>query len=329
MIQGISRYVLGEYNNNKVLEVYNKAKELYRNPTPPPPSGFVENTMEIVLADQGLNPPGIFTVLTHGGQPQAKGGYIAYEAGNHDCWTSGLPGFNAWNEIELQGDPSQPTPCDEGGECGTDGCLKSFYLPEGSTQGLNLRIEVGRYYGYWMDSDFKWHEFTRELYGRGKILPQADAPVGTSGAKRQCMQDYFEQILLANKSRVANSCKPRTETGTTASCKPDSYYRWHGFGGIRYASQYIHEVRSIFVQQYARVILEDPNGNNDMSKSHFVMHVASDRKSDSGMTASGANCISRFKKLTADWQPFNTWCTSSGCSQAQFEANPPPFHSNI
>ena len=81
-------------------------------------------------------------------------------------------------------------------------------------------------------------------------------------------------------------------------------------------------LKAVFVQQYARLVLDDPNGVDDRHLARYVMHVASDRKAASGQTTSGALGISRFKRITNDWQPFNM---ITSMSREELEANPPPF----
>ena len=265
------------------------------------------NYVDLIVSDMGNSE--VRTVMTHGSMIQAYMGQW-----RDDVFTRELPGFNVWNEIELQGDPDTAFPNSGGG------CLKAYHE---DTRSLNTRVEFGKYRGWYLDKHDQWHLFSERIGTQGVMNPRAGS---VFGSRRQCMQDYFTDIL----TEYVNVVSPmiiRRESATTVSAKPCFYYRWHGFGGAFFPvypnpNNKTGEVKAIFVQQYARLIVEDPALPDDRDAANFVMHVASDHKNETGQTVEGATGISKFKKVTKDWQSFNM---ITGITEQELRSNPPPF----
>ena len=80
--------------------------------------------------------------------------------------------------------------------------------------------------------------------------------------------------------------------------------------------------KAVFVQLYLRLAVQNPNLPDDRHLANYVAHIGSDYKNSSYITLGDVG-ISRFKKITNDWQPFNL--ITGGISKAELEANPPPF----
>ncbi len=72
-----------------------------------------------------------------------------------------------------------------------------------------------------------------------------------------------------------------------------------------------------------RLVVDDPSKKKDIDLARYVVHVGSDIKEPDGKTKQGDIGISKHKRVTKDWQPFNF--ITGGITKAELLANPPPF----
>ena len=268
------------------------------------PSGqsvILPNSVDLIWEDMHGKPIG-YPVATHGGYPQYQGSNIKNVA------TMDVPKFNQWTEVEEEGDTANPFP-DSGG-----GCLKTI------NKATNTRVELGAYRGWWLDKNNVWHDMGSRYGIHGTIVPRSTS---VYGGIRSCEQDYFKQIRAAHMSEMTPpSSLIRDEAGGFTSAKPNWYFRWHGFG-VTTQPTTSTSVKAVFVQVYARLIVDDPSKPDDRHLARYLLHVASDHKTIDGLTTlTGDLGISRYKRVTNDWQPYNmmTYIT-----REELDKNPPPF----
>ncbi len=304
MITGINRFIKGKFNQDALDEVYSKGKDLYVAEVTPPSSGILPNSVELIWADTyapNLN----FTTATSTSQGQ-------YDTGDpykppFEIGTTGypVPTVNTWNEVELEGTDTS--------------CSHSI------NQAVNTRVEIAGYEGWWKDASGNWQTMNTNSRGGG-ILP---AKSGLTSGERGCTQQYFKDIRDPVYEEVkADIVTPGVSFDTRSNLthifvKPQSYFRWHGWGA-RTTFETPQTCKGIVTQQYFRLVVDDPNGPDDRHLARFVVHTACDRKDYDGTQMWNIE-ISRFKRVTNDWQPFST---SHGImSFEELQANPPPFQS--
>ncbi len=299
--------------NKKVLNSFNKwaKKQLDTSSNIFSKSKIIPNSLDLIWEDMNEKPIG-YTVMTHWGMLQFKASDFK------DISSRNIPRFNAWNEVEEEGDINKsfefcPTPKNPNLKCAW-GCLK------GINKAVNTRVEIWTYRGWWMDQNNVWHSMWTAS-GLHWVVNPRDSSV--FGSRRLCFQDYFTDILDSNRNEQTKIPGPlvRKENNGNISLKPKYYFRWHGFW-MQVIPPTPHSVKVVFVQQYARLILDNPKGVDDRNLARYVMHIASDHKNIKWQTVEGALGISRFKRITKDWQPFNM---ITGISREELRKNPPPF----
>ncbi len=284
------------------------------DPTPPTTSdpvntsGIIPNSVDLIWEDTFGNNTGCETApcgtsATSTSLGQAEGGDRPNYPGIGSTFR--IPTANMWNEVELEGDGSS--------------CSHSI------NQAVNTRVEIGVYRGWWLDANGKWHPMT-EASKRGGS-PHPPPSTGLVGGERGCYQQYFyDERAKFDKTKII---KPYNTDYTTpfnehVYIKPQNYYRWHGWGGGKTIFDTDFAAKAIFIQQYARLVKDNPDGPDDRHLARYVIHMGADRKEKDG-TQLWHIGISRYKRVTKDWQPFNLFMGPQ--SKAQLEANPPPFMS--
>lgn len=262
-------------------------------------SGIIPNSVDLIWDDTyGGNTH--FTTATSTGLAQYNPTEPPFEIGTSSY---PVPTANMWLEVELEG---------------TDvSCAHSV------NQATNTRVEIGMYRGWWKDVNGVWHDMTYNKRGGYKV----PATSGLTDGKRGCDQTYFTDERLKVQSTIANSVVEPGKSGdnwdTDAHIyvKPQNYYRWHGWGDkTTFATP--TTAKAIVWQIYMRLVVDDPNKPDDRHLARYVAHTGTDRKDYDGTQMWNIE-ISRFKRITNDWQPFNL-CNGI-MSKAELEANPPPF----
>ncbi len=216
-----------------------------------------------------------------------------------------VSGLNAWYEIMDEG------ACD--GECdGTIGCLYS------ANQASNTVVEVGNLRGWYLRTDGTWSQYEDSRLHGGTVMPNPGDPFH-SGNYGGC-GEIFDPFRASNPN-------PQCYHGVTENgfelYRPENYWTWHGWGSS--GDWDIVEpgsVRAIIVTMYARLVKLDENGVDDRDLARYVIHVASDNKRPTDWVTLGDIGISRTKRVTNDWQPFNF--LSGGISKEELIASSPP-----
>lgn len=264
------------------------------DPTPPPTTsdpvstpGILPNSLDLIWDD--LYGPNIgYTSQTNSGYPQFHGG-VARDFPNMD-----VASVNAWYEIEEQGNGSS--------------CSPSI------NQATNTVVEAGYLRAWVLYADGEWRQYENTIDHEGMNMPSAGDPFAGDNF-RGCGTIY-------NPIRLANPLD--TREGLSANgfgiYKPEHYWVWHGWGHTIHALVKPH--KAVFVQLYLRLAVQNPNLPDDRHLANYVAHIGSDYKNSSYITLGDVG-ISRFKKITNDWQPFNL--ITGGITKAELEANPPPF----
>ncbi len=310
MTTGISRFTKGESNQDALDEVYNKGKDLYVAEVTPPSSGLLPNSTDLIWDDTyggNLN----FTTATSTSQGQYNPSQPPFEIGTDDYI---VPYANMWTEIELEGIDTS--------------CSETI------NQAVNTRVELAGYEGWWKDVSGTWHVMNRR--GRGGTI--APNPYDLVDGFRGCEQQVFKDARDISRYTIHDSIVTPGRADDTWSpdqhlfIKPENYFRWHGWGDKTIFDTYT-TCKAIVWQMYMRLVVEDENLPDDRHLARYVAHTGTDRKIWAQDPKDGVwkwmqlwNIeISRFKRITSDWQPFNL-CNGI-MSKAELEANPPPFTS--
>lgn len=213
--------------------------------------------------------------------------------------------INIWFEVEAAGD---------GGDCSLD-----------INRAPNTRVQVGWTRGYYLMNDNSWvlatqtkDQLTGGNGGQHPHAAQVNFPIGTSRCDPYTSLFYDEQI--ANKNINIMTRTP----GEFTTVKPEHYYRLHAWAARVPID--LSKVKGIFGQTYMRLIVENPNLPDDRHLANHVAHLSSDSYLRGATNPyKGDNGMSRYKRITNDWEPFNFY--SGTFTKAQLAANPPPFTS--
>ncbi len=308
MITGISRFKKGEFSQSALDEVYNKGKELFKDPVAPPSSGLIENSTGIIWDDMHEVSTGYPAAETKS-RDQYLGG--VYSTGLGNLKLPGAAKINAWYEL-LEGTDK---------ETGAPTTIKGCQLT--GLRSINTMVEISRMSLYWMDTSNVW----RRMSDKGRDITTPTHPQSNSyqDSQRGCNIASVQATREANDGYDTYKGKP---SDTTFSLYPQLYYWTHGAIGTSYTYNR-DTIKAIYVGQYARVVLIDPNDIDDRHLSNFVIHVSSDIKSEDGTMVPGyemygAGGISRYKKIptNGDWMPCNYL---GGVTESELNSNPPPF----
>lgn len=219
---------------------------------------------------------------------------------------SSINEINIWFEVEAAGD---------GGDCSLD-----------TNQATNTRVQIGWTRGYYLMNDNSWVLATQTkdniTGGAGSKHPNKYLPNFPMGASR-C--DPYTSLFY--NTQVANTGVNivTKKAGEFSEGKPQHYYRYHGWAARVPID--LSKVKGIFGQTYMRLIVENPNLPDDRHLTNYVGHLSSDSYLRGATKPyKGDNGISRYKKITNDWEPFNFF-SGSWTTKAELAANPPPFTS--
>ncbi len=299
MITGISRFTKGEFSQAALDEVYNKGKELYKDPTPPPSSGIILNSTDLIWSDMN-DVPDIYPAGTSSGYDQFQGQlYMDHlYAKVFSDWGS----INAWNEVESA--TTGKTSC--GQVAGTS---------------VNTQVELSAMYAYYLDGDV-WHQYSGY-----------DTPLG--GAERPNPNQTFPNDRGCPGDNVMDEKIEYDSYNTLQSenpmmIRPAHFQRWHGWASNPRCLIDKNTIQAVYIMQWSRLVKIDTNGVNDFHLAKFVTHVSGDPKTASGGWMDGCvGCnlggISNFKLVpeNGDWMPTNFLVGLP--DRAALEANPPPF----
>ena len=252
---------------------------------------IVENSIDAIIADR-------------------EGANIGCVAG----LTTGFGQFNAWHPKAFPLDGSFPRVNDWYEVCEEGDC--SSCSPTVNTAS-NTAVEVG--------SIRAWI-----YYENGGWLPYDDAKEH-GGTRHPSTHDPFYDENYWGCGDLYNPIRnqyPNTSVEYGLSQDgfgvygAEHYWSWHGWGQVQHTIDYAKSPKAVLVTMYARLALVDAALPDDRSNARYVIHMSADKKETSGLTVQGDIGISRWKRVTSDWQPFNflTW----GWSKAEFTATNPP-----
>lgn len=198
---------------------------------------------------------------------------------------------NIWIEVEAAGD---------GSSCSTD-----------INKATNTRVEIGWTRGYMLKNG-TWSKFTEAKQQIGAAHPTTNMNFPSRGCGAT-----FENIINANREYMSTNIS-RTEPSGFRSVKPQHYFRWHGWA----PRVDVSPVTAVYGVVYVRLIVDNPNLPDDRHLANYVAHIGSDRQILSPASYVAGTGISRYKRITNDWQPLNFL---TEMSRADFESNPPPL----
>ncbi len=293
MITGISRFTKGEFSQDALDEVWNKGRELYKDPVSPPASGFIPNSTDLIWYDMTVNNT-VFPATMPSDYGQFNHPYMNSIRSN-TVWTSLSP----WFEIESQG---------TGGYCSAD-----------TNTATNTYVEIGygrvsaMYNGEWRlvgVTEPNKHEGTK--YPKGP----------DTWERKGCRGDAWSHILQYDWD------VRYTTAASRYAYYPKYGYWFHGWS-TRFNPVYTNpvedprDVEAFTYTVYMRLTMIDPNGVDDRHLARFVAHSGVDfweLEGEGNMYDCG---ISRYRSITNDWAPVN-WI-SEDLTKAELDANPPSF----
>ncbi len=306
MVTGISRFTKGEFSQDALDEVYNKGKELYKDPIAPPSSGIIINTVDLMVDDMYGDNTGWVSNM-----PSSYGQFPGPVRKDFHDKTFGK--MLIWLEVEEAGTGSS---CSQGISNSTNtavevGYIRSFKkendvwsqhiaLQNMNTNGTGSQYQVnGRWDGRYC------HPTNGIVPGRNDKDRQDDL---WDNPERRPSNFPFEPSII----------NPTTSSGYL-SVAPARFYRFHGWTNSSFIDQ--SALQCYYGMAYIRLILIDPEGEDDRHLANFVCHISSDVRTDDNDYI-GDIGMSRYRKVTNDWACINFF---SGLSESEFRSNPPPI----
>ncbi len=316
MVTGISRFTKGEFSQVALDEVWNKGRELYKNPTPPPSSGIQLNSVEMIWNDMHDG---------NTGQPVASSMAVEYVQGPtfrqfmyvnppEEDWSK----INAWFEIE-EGAGDYPQECAPTQNFASN-TMVEITAPVLSWQKLGTAGD-GKF-----SNAGDWYELEKS---GGTIVSGGKFPAEHGGGfskERGCPWDTTGEVYNDIREQNSNYEPEMGRINGNYLYKPNYYWWYHGWTAQYHINPDI--INAVFSMIWVRVILIDPNGEDDRHRSNYVVHACADKKNSNGGIVGGGQevgGISRYKKIptNGDWMPTN-WITG-WIDEASLIANPPPF----
>ena len=211
---------------------------------------------------------------------------------------------NVWFEIESAGD---------GGDCSSD-----------MNRATNTLVEIGWARLYFLMNDDSWvlvSETKDQIKGgNGGRHPNTNSNFSWESERCNSQTKEFYNIQKSQPGTVVMTRK----VGQFTTAEPNNYYRYHAWASRVPID--LSRVKGVFGQVYMRLIVKNPNLPDDRHLADYVAHIGSDSSNtNDSYQYKGGNGISRYKKITNNWQPINF--LSGAFTKAKLETNPPPFTS--
>ncbi len=277
-------------------------------PTPTATGGIISNSVDEIVAD--MHDANTGWVSHMGWSGQFRGPVLTPKV------DTSADRFLIWFEVEAAGN---------GKTCSPD-----------INKAVNTAVEVG-YLRSFTKVNNKWTETaavqnTHDA-GRGgpyqtdgrwdlrRCLPVGGQVPGRNGVLRQ--DDLFDNPdrRTANYGYKNQILNPNTSNGFL-SISPKNLFRYHGWTPSTMMDT--SSIQGVYGVVYMRLVKKDPNGVDDRDIANYVAHLSSDKRVAQGGSHGyiGDVGMSRYKKITKDWQPINYF---SYLTEAQIRNNPPPI----
>lgn len=256
-------------------------------------SGIIPNSIDLIW-DDSFGDNLAYTCQSSLSYPQIAGSVSKTYSGSYI-------GLNPWYEVEERGN-------------GTS-CSPSINTAE------HTRVEVGTLRAWYLRSDDVWVQVSNTVIQDGTRMPYSGDPFYSPDNYRGCYNTEYFRARSDNITYQPADEYVSSETGY-ASFKPAHYWVWHGWhtGNRIYAPA---GAKAVFIQIYARLVVEHGQSTDDRDSANYVIHVGCDKKAPDTWASIADIGISRYKPVTNDWQPFNF--LTGGISKEEFMKNPPPF----
>jgi hypothetical protein len=266
-------------------------------PAPPPVttdpgnlSGIIPNSIDMIWADNHYGNTGAVSNM-----PAGYGQFGSMTTQSPPKRMSDLKtwdNLNIWAEVEAAGD---------GTSCSID-----------INQATNTRVEIGWIRGYILRNG-TWSKFTeaKKQIGAGHPSSSGDK---ASGSRLPCDASRYDYSKVSGIAR--------TQPSGFYSVKPQGYIRWHGWAPQKNISN-PGSVDAVFGEMYVRLVVDDPTKPDDRHLANYVVHISGDIRNNGRYVQDIG--ISRYKKVTNDWQPISIICGSIAYDKNLLEKNPPPF----
>ncbi len=311
MITGICRYTKGEFSQDTLDEVWNKGKETFKDPIPPPSSGIIINTPELAWDDMHEANTGWVSHMPSS-YGQFKGPVLTTNWRGHS-----FDKMLIWLEIEAGGN---------GNGCSPD-----------TNPSTNTAVEVGYIRSYTKrNNQWELSLETKNMSDQGtggqyqvggrwdgrKCLPIGGMVPGRDDVPTQ--DDLYDNPERREVNYPLSPSIVNVNTGNGyLSVSPARLHRFHGWTKSTYIEQ--DGLQGYYGVAYVRLVLKDPDGIDDRQVSNYVGHIACDIRKDPNNTYVNDIGMSRYKKITTDWVAMNFFSFQETETKDEFLANPPPF----
>ncbi len=339
MITGISRFKKGEFNQAAIDEVYNKGKELYKDPVSPPSSGVILNTKESIWDDMTTSAE----VSAPATAAEFNKGPI-WKNGDYTPPPSGTGIVRNPNDVSKGYNPGPPgafTTCPDWRKCNVwfeveeDAGPPVKWCAPSINQAVNSMVEISGLYGYWLDYDGNWHELwkNKKTFAGGRY-PRSNMNYVGRGCTEEAWETYNDIRMLYPDYEPKYGF---TNDGNSL-IRPAHYWRVHMWaeGAIEVPQLWDNtggkstppgQMKGYYTCAWARLVLVDPDGTDDRHIARYIWHVSGDARSSDSTPACDSDIggISKYKLVpqNGDWEAVNM--IVGDLTEAEFMANPPPF----
>lgn len=166
----------------------------------------------------------------------------------------------------------------------------------------NTRIQLRRFQAWHLDSNDNWVKWmeTSDIFGK------------------HYYEDYRDDLNVNAEIRSEDS------GGISVSFRDG--YNFHFWAKNGRTSMDPSDIKGVWISLEGRLILNDPNMEDDRSQANFLLGIGGDYWRSltvewDNFQSSGDIAIGRMRYLSNDWESFNMHTLTS----EQLENNPPPF----
>ncbi len=280
-------------------------------PTPPAApsiSGVIPNSLDLIWEDSfGANT---------GDPAGVSQWYDLFDAVPRTFPLNGsFPKTNVWYEVIEGGDGS-------GGADGS-GCIPT------TNTATNTVVELGRLTAWIYYEDGGWEQFYSGT-DHGALQNGVRHPntgdnfvnntagiqnyYGCPDTTGQLRLNHMDYVITAGLSAAGNGLY-----------KPNFGWIYHGWNTNLVTIDYGRNPKAVLTTLWSRLAVQNTGLPDDRANANYTIHIGSDQKELNGATLVGDIGMSKWKRVTSEWQPINF--VTGGWTKAQFEATNPPISS--
>ncbi len=335
MKSGITRFSLGEYNQSKIDDVWNKARDIYVEtvddtpvPVPPPPaSGVMPNSLNVILGD-----------MTESNDRAVSNMTSSYS----QFWEATQDAKLLCDAPELQGVWTKTNLWIEIGEGHAEGDWTSCQAGKmgGNTTNTLVEMSFGDMWALDGKSNNNWYKIINDQTnggGTNTIQAYKDRDgVGCEccGSSIMALWDSYpgfetSQWTSGDGIKYPDRCEYQKSPTMQSLLNPQYGRRFVG-GPAGNPRVDINVLEGLYGCVWFRLVKMDEDGEDDRHLSRSQVTISADVKDEAGQTYSfwSVGGMSKHKLVPGDgsWMPMN-FCLyrDDVVSIEKLTANPPPF----